>query len=246
MNNSNTSTAKSGIHNQNSMKLIGTIFSEVNFSHEVVRKNDNSKLTFWRFTLEVQRLSGVSDFLEVIISGETWFEFFNRWKNTYDENSPKAVVEISGRLQSHNQVDPETEKNKLDLFILAKSIRLLTTPKENDIDNGTEVKPNYAESLNTVSIEGFVCKEPILRKTSIGRTIADVFVAVNRRRGSAYIPIILWGGSAVNAKDFKIGDKAQLTGRFQSREYTKMENGIRVTHLAYEMSASRLSYWKNI
>ncbi len=243
MNNLNNGTARSKAYSLNNIKLIGTIASEAAFSHEVVRKGeaDNRTLTFRRFTLEAPRLSGVPDFLEVIISEETWLEFTNRHEYINGENLPPTVVEISGRLQSHNRIDLETGKNKLDLFVLAKSIRCLTTiAKDNDTDNDIAAEPDKSESLNTVSFEGFVCKKPVIRQTHSGRAIADLFIAVNGRGTSAYIPVILWGGNAVNAKDFKPGDKLRLTGRFQSREYTKGVNGVIITNMVYEVSASKV------
>ena len=42
-------------------------------------------------------------------------------------------------------------------------------------------------------LDGYICKEPIYRKTPLGREIADLLVAVNRSYGkSDYIPCICW------------------------------------------------------
>ena len=233
------------MNNFNNVKLIGSIVSKAVFSHEVVRKgekgNENTNIIFLRFTLEVPRLSGVSDFLEVIISEEKWQSAFNQPEHTLDADSPKRVVEIYGHLQSHNYIDHETGKNKLNLFVLAKTIQeLTTTAKESEIS----LEYNKAENLNTVFIEGFVCQKPIIRQTTLGRTIAEVLIAVNRHNGSSYIPVILWGGNAANAKYFEKGDKLQFAGRFQSREYRKIINGIKTIHTAYEMSASTVKLIK--
>lgn len=247
MKNSNNGTTMSRGNARNTIKLIGEIAGNAEFSHEVIRKSeaDNRTITYYRFTIKVPRLSGVSDFLEVIVSEEMWLGVTNCLGYIYGENSPQAtqgMVEVFGRIQSRNCIDPKTDKNKLDLFVFAQSVRVLTTTiSGDDAENNISAALYKNESLNTVSIEGFVCKKPVIRQTPLGRTIADLFIAVNRHGGSAYIPVILWGGNAANAKNLNIGDKLRFDGRFQSREYMKAVDGQAVTFTAYEMSASKVT-----
>ena len=70
----------------------------------------------------------------------------------------------------------------------------------------------------------------------IGKVIADLFIAVNRRRGSAYIPVVLWGGNAIKIKDLNTGDKIRLDGRFQSREFIKVTDGEAVCYFFAPLS----------
>ena len=80
------------------------------------------------------------------------------------------------------------------------------------------------------------------RKTPSGREISDIILAVNRMYGkSDYIPCITWGRNAVFAERFQPGDKISITGRIQSREYTKKINDEDVTFTAYEVSVNRLT-----
>lgn len=239
MNKPNNGSAGIKESNLNTIKLIGTVAGEAAFSHSIARKvdNNNVNIAFCRFTLEIPRLSGVPDSLEVIIPEDTWRDTFNGKGYVPGDDSPKAVVEINGRIQSRSHTDADTGKNKLDLFVYAKSIR--------HMNKDSAAVPDY-EYLNTVSLEGYICKPPTIRQTPLGRTVADLFIAVNRRRGSAYVPVILWGGNAINAKDFNVGDKVRLDGRFQSRQFLKTENGEAVTHMAYELSASKVRTLKII
>ena len=71
-------------------------------------------------------------------------------------------------------------------------------------------------------------------------------LAVNRSYGkSDYIPCITWGRTARYAANLKIGDKVQLVGRFQSRNYQKqLPDGTVLNKVAYEVSVSRLSAMK--
>jgi len=68
-------------------------------------------------------------------------------------------------------------------------------------------------------------------------------LAVNRSYGkSDYIPCITWGRTARYAAGLKTGDKVQLVGRFQSRNYQKqLPDGTVITKVAYEVSVSRLN-----
>ena len=94
----------------------------------------------------------------------------------------------------------------------------------------------------TIDLDGYVCKEPVYRKTPLGREIADLLIAVNRAYGkSDYIPCITWGRNARFASTLEVGQRVQLQGRIQSREYVKKiseDNSER--HTAYELSASRI------
>ena len=102
------------------------------------------------------------------------------------------------------------------------------------------------ENPNRVQLTGALCKAPSYRTTPFGREIADLMLAVNRSYGkSDYIPCITWGRTARYAANLKIGDKVQLVGRFQSRNYQKqLPDGTILNKVAYEVSVSRLSAMK--
>ena len=95
---------------------------------------------------------------------------------------------------------------------------------------------------NQIFLDGYICKQPVYRKTPLGREIADLLLAVNRPYGkSDYIPCICWGRNARFASAFEVGEHVQVMGRIQSREYmkkiTETESQKRV---AYEVSVSKL------
>ena len=122
------------------------------------------------------------------------------------------LYEVVGQFRSYNR--HEEKKNRLILSV-------------------------FAAELNPVTD---VCKEPVYRKTPLGREIADLLIAVNRAYGkSDYIPCITWGRNARFASTLEVGQRVQLQGRIQSREYVKKiseDNSER--HTAYELSASRI------
>ena len=103
------------------------------------------------------------------------------------------------------------------------------------------------ENSNQIHITGFICKEPIYRTTPFGREITDCLVAVNRGYNkSDYLPCIAWGRNAIFVSNLGVGEKIELVGRIQSREYQKKlsESNIE-TRTAYEVSISSIALLAN-
>ena len=146
----------------------------------------------------------------------------------------RQVVTVSGQIRSFNRHIDDV-KRKLILSVFARELEILA-------QDATELP--FEENVNTVILDGFVCKPPIYRCTPKGREIADIMVAVNRPYGkSDYIPCIAWGRNARFAGGLEVGEHIRIQGRFQSREYTKKisDNEIE-TRVAYEVSVSRIDY----
>ena len=174
---------------------------------------------FFVTTLRVPRLSGAEDFLPVTLSERLLID---------EPIAAGSVLCLDGQLRSYNKVVEGSGR----LLITAFAQRLL--PEEDD------------ENPNRVQLTGALCKAPSYRTTPFGREIADLMLAVNRSYGkSDYSPCITWGRTARYAANLKIGDKVQLVGRFQSRNYQKqLPDGTVLNKVAYEVSVSRLSAMK--
>ena len=128
----------------------------------------------------------------------------------------------------------EDVKLSLVLSVFVRELEFL-----DEIDD--EVKSNQ------IFLDGYVCKEPIYRKTPLGREIADLLLAVNRPYGkSDYIPCICWGRNARYASAFAVGGHVLIWGRIQSREYMKRLSETEMEkRTAYEVSVSKLEYSEN-
>ena len=175
---------------------------------------------FYVTTMRVPRLSGAEDFLPITLSERLLLD------------APITVgsaVCLEGQLRSYNKVVEGVGR----LLITAFAQRLLPADDE--------------ENPNRVQLIGALCKPPSYRTTPFGREIADLMLAVNRSYGkSDYIPCITWGRTARYAANLKIGDKVQLVGRFQSRNYQKqLPDGSMLNKVAYEVSVSRLAAMKD-
>ena len=196
----------------NFVKLGGAVASNLELSHEIYGEK------FYRFYIEIDRLSGLSDKIPVIIS--------ERLIDTENFELGKLVY-IEGQYRSYNQV-LETGKSKLILSVFVKNIE-------------TEGLDEKIKTVNSLTLVGCICKPPIYRKTPLGRDIADVLVAVNRAYNkSDYIPCILWGRNAKFCQTLGIGTNVKLEGRIQAREYEKKyEDGTVEKRVAYEVSVSK-------
>ena len=172
---------------------------------------------FYNMYLKVDRLSGTADIIPLIIS--------ERLINLNDKYTGTAV-NVSGVYRSYNK--HEEKRNCLLLYVFVCEIE--------------KANPGEHTDLNKIQLDGYVCKEPIYRKTPLGREIADILLAVNRPYGkSDYIPCICWGRNARYASNFDVGEHVRIFGRIQSREYVKKLSETQTeTRIAYEVSVSKL------
>lgn len=169
---------------------------------------------FFIFPVETRRLSGAVDTINVV-SREALLAALRI------EEAERLCVQ--GELRSFN--NRREEGPKLVITVFARALSLA----------------GGGEDVNSITLRGALCKQPVLRVTPMGRDICDLMVAVNRRCGrSDYLPCICWGARARTAALFDVGDGVELTGRVQSRQYIKLIDGEPVEKTAYEVSASEI------
>ncbi|HFQ8908820.1 TPA: single-stranded DNA-binding protein [Clostridioides difficile] len=171
---------------------------------------------FYNMKIKINRLSDSFDILPMTVS--------ERLLQDIDLDK-QNLVNVVGQLRSYNKT--LNNKNRLVLTVFVREIKSI------DEEN---------KDPNSIFLDGYVCKEPVYRKTPLGREITDLLVAINRHYNkSDYIPSIVWGRNAKFAKNLKVGDRIQLWGRVQSREYEKKidENNV-VKKMAYEVSISKI------
>ena len=196
----------------NRVSVIGTIVSGFTFSHAVFGEG------FYLVDLSVNRLSEQADVIPLMVSErliDVTADYVGR------------TLEAIGQFRSYNR--HEGSKNRLVLSVFVREINFM------------EEFTDYTKT-NQIFLDGYICKEPIYRKTPLGREIADLLVAVNRPYGkSDYIPCIAWGRNARYASGFAVGTRLLIWGRVQSREYTKKLNEAECEkRVAYEVSVSKL------
>ena len=187
----------------NEVLLEGLALTEPERSHE------NHGAVFYRFLLQVPRLSGAADTLPVLVS-----------QALRDGVAAGETLRLSGQLRSFN--NRSGVGSRLVLTVYAK-----------------ELLPAAGTACNQILLHGTVCKPPIFRRTPLGRSICDLMLAVPRRYGRAdYLPVITWGQVALRASLLEVGESLALEGRVQSRIYHKVtDDGTTQERTAYEISA---------
>ena len=200
----------------NQVSIVGEIVSDFSYSHEVYGEG------FFVVEVAVNRLSNYADYIPLMVS--------ERLIDTTQSYSGEKI-HVTGHFRSYNR--HEETKNRLILSVFVRELEFVDEYMENEDE---ERKSNY------ITLDGYVCKAPVYRKTPLGRDIADLLVAVNRSYGkSDYIPCICWGRNARYATTFEIGSHVSVIGRIQSREYVKkLSEDEAERRIAYEVSVCKI------
>ena len=196
----------------NQVVIMGEIVSDFQFSHEIFGEG------FYMIDVKVPRLSESSDIIPLMVS-ERLIDV--------EEDYKGLNITVQGQFRSYNR--HEERKNRLVLSVFAREIEFVDETPE-------------SSKTNQIYLDGYICKDPIYRKTPLGREIADLLLAVNRPYGkSDYIPCICWGRNARFASNFTVGTRCEIWGRIQSREYIKkISEEDAQKRVAYEVSVSKL------
>lgn len=191
-------------HTTNTVTLRGTLLSLPQISHS------NHGKDFYRFTLEVPRLSGAVDLLPVVAAADLVLNL---------DPTDGDMLTVTGQVRSHN-LRSEDGRHLL-IFVFASSIIV-----------------ECGEPINDVYVEGPLCREPTFRRTPLGRDICDAMLAVPRAFHRAdYLPCIIWGRTAQEISQYHTRDVIAIRGRLQSRIYTKLTDSGPEDRTAYEISA---------
>jgi single-stranded DNA-binding protein len=191
-------------HTTNLVTLRGELVQLPEFSHE------NHGKRFFRFVLEVRRLSGAVDQLPVVAE-EALVQGIDPCGG--------SMITVTGQVRSHNYRVEGVRR--LMVFVFAST-----------------VCAEDGEPINEVILEGPLCREPTFRRTPLGREICDVMLAVPRPFHRAdYLPCILWGRTAHEVSACHTRDRIRISGRLQSRIYTKLTESGAEERTTYEISA---------
>ena len=195
----------------NQVTVMGEIVSGFAYSHEIFGEG------FYMVDVKCKRLSESYDIIPVMVS--------ERLLDVTADYTGELIC-INGQFRSYNR--HEERRNRLVLSVFAREITFIDEMEE-------------SSKTNQIFLDGYICKEPIYRKTPLGREIADLLLAVNRPYGkSDYIPCIAWGRNARYASGFDVGSHVCVEGRIQSREYMKKLSETECEkRVAYEVSVSK-------
>lgn len=195
--------------------VTNTVFLQGRIGSAVEYSHDLYGEKFYEFVLNVPRLSEHLDVLPITVS-ETLAQGLKEGDH----------IAVNGQFRSFNR--PEGDRSRLILSVFAREI----LPPQADVN------PNSSELV------GYICKPPVYRTTPFNREICDVLLAVNRAYSkSDYIPCIAWGKNARLIKTAPVGQKLEVSGRIQSRQYTKrLDDGSAEIRTAYEFSIGGVEF----
>ena len=177
-----------------------------------VLSHQNHGTNYYTAPLRVPRLSGAADELNLV----TALPDPTLWK-------AGSWLRVEGEVRSYN--NRTGVGSRLVITVLARAVR-----------EGTP-----GEGENNLILSGVLCKQPVRRRTPLGREICDLLLAVNRPYGRAdYLPCIAWGSLAAACGEMVVGDPLRLEGRLQSRRYRKIIDGVEYDRIAYEVSVMNL------
>ena len=190
---------------RNEVLLEGVALETPSLSHE------NHSTRFYRFPLQVPRLSGQVDILPVLLP-----------EPMLAQVTVGADLRVQGQLRSFNNRSGVGSRLVLTVY-------------------SQRLAPGLDEPCNQILLSGTLCKPPVFRRTPLGRSICDLMLAAPRKYGRAdYLPVIAWGQLAVRAGRLQVGDPLALEGRVQSRTYHKVTDLGTEERVAYEVSMMHL------
>lgn len=180
-------------------------------------KRDDKR--YYMADMAVKRLSRQIDYIPVVLNDQML-------NMAYDHKG--QYISVTGQYISYNP--NENGRRRLKFYVMAEKMEL----------GDAEVR---TFDDNYIFLDGRICKEPIYRITPRGRSITDLFLAVNSPDlKSCYIPCICWGKTAYSAASLSVGVRVGIVGRIQSREYNKQLDAFTVEkRIAYEVSVKNFT-----
>lgn len=199
---------------------------------QIIRESNLCGLQYdhYELSIETTRKSGVTDSANIVIPASKEKEV----KEIIEQAAltPDVAVMCTGKLQTLK----DWESGRVLLYVLADFVGLLTG------DNW--------EEENEVHIEAAALgKRPTYRETPRGKHIADATLKIPNElkpQSFCYIPTIFWEKDAELINEYTEGDVVTVTGRLQSRGYTKkIDEGLEELRVAYELSVSSVDVSAN-
>ena len=167
-------------------------------------------LDFYRFPLEVPRLSGAEDRLNILVPGGLALP------------APGDFVEVAGEIRSFN--NRSGQGNRLVITVLARSV-----------SPGFGAPCNLVRLRGRLCKPPVRRRTPLGRDICDLLLAVD-----RRYRRSDYLPCIAWGALSHHCGGLGPGDPLWLEGRLQSRGYRKTVGETVQERTAFEVSISSL------
>lgn len=195
----------------NVAKLIGKVKGELEYTYSA------HGLQFYKMIVDVQRLSGNSDLIPVMITEKLV---------DVNKNYDGQTVFVKGHFRSFKMMNDKYVK--YGFSVIAKEVSF--------INENIKLEP-----VNSIYLSGIFHMAPTYRVTPNKYVISDCLLEVKRPQSQTdFIPCIFWGESARAIQEFPKGSKCELEGRIQSRTYIKATPEGDVEKTVYEVSVMNI------
>lgn len=158
-------------------------------------------IEFNKANLIVKRNDGKEDVLNIR---------FKKFSNPYENNQE---ITLNGNVRSYSSRLPDG-KNKVELYVFT----YFDHPELNEFDQ---------EDINSLELDGRICKIEPLRITKSGKHNIHLIIANNlivsegTKKLNSYVPCIAWGNEAIKLAECGVNTKIKIKGELHSREYKK-------------------------
>ena len=172
----------------------------------------------WATTVETVRRSGVPDEAVVIMPYDTYVE----------------DLEIGAPVMAIGQIQTFKDHNT------GKVLVYVLIPEGGYIET---IHGDHWQEQNELQLRGTIGRGTVYRETPKGKRITDIKLIVPNqlRQSNCYIPCICWNEQADEVKDWAEGTEVVISGRLQSREYTKRINeDTQEQRTCYEVSVNNI------
>lgn len=193
----------------NVVALMGVAVTELTDEREI----NGTKIKCQHITVETKRNSGTADLAEVYITDKTENELLTFSKGCY--------VMVIGKIQTAK----DFKTNHVLTFVAADFVGVVN-------EKGFTMQ-------NDIKLTGKLGKGITYRTRHSGKRITTIMLEIDsvfRANTKCYIPCICWQKVADEVKDWQVGDEVELTGRLQSREFTKHTDDRDIERTSYEVS----------
>lgn len=167
--------------------------------------------------IRVERIPGVEDIIPIYIK-ESKLVFLGKRPKVGD------YMEVHGYFHSKD-IYEDGGTRKLEHYVYADKFTFSTTT---------------LPSANEIHLTGKLYRTQISRVVRSGDRVLGFLLKVKRKTHKySRIPCSVWGiYKTSQIESAKVGSEIELTGRIQSREYIKIEDGQEICKIVYEVSVT--------
>ena len=138
-------------------------------------------------------------------------------------------IQLIGEICTYSYFNKNSGKEHTNTFVMCRSFKVCNSQEENERD------------VDEVDLIGTLCKKHDLRITAAGKALTSTIMKVMGEGHTSFIPCIFWQRHAEQVDELPEGITFNLSGRLQSRDYTKKTGDKEVVRTTYEVVVHKIN-----